>query len=83
MDKEEAVFFMVLPLLLAALIGVVGSLGADLLIVGFVLIGLGAVAVVGSGLLLVRARAESALVLGIGTIVALAGGVTAIVGNSV
>lgn len=83
MDKEEAVFFMVLPLLLAALIGVVGSLGADLLIVGFVLIGLGAVAVVGSGLLLVRVRAESALVLGIGTIVALAGGVTAIVGNSV
>lgn len=83
MEKEEAVFIMVLPLLLAALIGVVGSLGADLLIVGFVLIGLGAVAVVGSGLLLVRARAESALVLGIGTIVALAGGVTAIVGNSV
>lgn len=83
MEKEEAVFIMVLPLLLAALIGVVGSLGADLLIVGFVLIGLGAVAVVGSGLLLVRVRAESALVLGIGTIVALAGGVTAIVGSSV
>lgn len=83
MEKEEAVFYMVLPLLLVALIGVVGSLGADLLIVGFVLIGLGAVAVVGSGLLLVRARAESALVLGVGMIVALAGGVTAIVGSSV
>lgn len=83
MDKEEAVFFMVLPLLLVALIGVVGSLGADLLIVGFVLIGLGAVAVVGSGLLLVWVRAESALVLGVGMIVALAGGVTAIVGSSV
>ena len=83
MEKEEAVFYMVLPLLLVALIGVVGSFGADLLIVGFVLIGLGAVAVVGSGLLLVRARAESALVLGVGMIVALAGGVTAIVGSSV
>lgn len=83
MEKEDAVFFMVLPLLLVALIGVVGSLGADLLIVGFVLIGLGAVAVVGSVLLLVRARGESGFVLGVGMIVALAGGVTAVVGSSV
>lgn len=56
MEKEDAVFFMVLPPLLIVLIAVVGNLGADILIVGFVLIGLGAVGVVGSVLLLVRAR---------------------------
>lgn len=83
MRKEESIVFMALPILLIALVGLLGSLGADPLIVGFVFIGLGVAGIAGSVVLLALAVVESGFVLVLGFIVALVGGITAIAAGAI
>lgn len=78
MQKEEAITLMAFPLLLVALLGVVSSFGGDMLIIGFVFSGLGAIGIAAGVVLLVLGVLESGFVLILGFIVAAVGGLTSL-----
>lgn len=82
MQKEEVTILMVFPLVLFMLVSVLRILGVEMLIIGFVFLGLGAVGFITTAALFVQGKGEGAFIIVPSVLLAIVGGVTAALASS-